>query len=185
LQFLNATVFNAAIVGRMFQTMNVLSAYRIVKGKAFNEDIDESWIDWAIEMMEAGYESNNLYVLAGVTRPYNQFELQELTNKVLQDLHLDYSDKETVLKNYVYFLISNSIDHPETYFKTLRELKDICIDLDMNPEYMDFYLLYFAKDDLTVDEVQWYWEAANRQNIDQTIKEQFQRWINEFEQKTT
>lgn len=165
--------------------MEVLSIFKILKAKAFNENVDESWIDWAIEMVEIGYESENLYMLAGVTKPYNQFELQELTSKVFRELHLDYSDKRTVLKNYVYYLISSSIDHPETYFKTLRELKDICRDLDMEPEYMDFYLLYYAKDDLTVEEVQWYWEGANRENMNQIIKERFLKWTGEFEQNRT
>lgn len=157
--------------------MEVLSTYRILKAKAFNEDIDESWIDWAIEMMEAGYESDHLYMLAGIIKPYNQFELQELTNKVLRDLHLDYSDKDAVLNNYIYFLLSASIDYPETYMKTLRELRDIYYELGMDSRLTDFYLLYYAKEDLTVDEVQWYWDGANRENIDQIIKEHFQNWI--------
>lgn len=161
--------------------MKVLSTYKILKQKAFNENIDESWIDWAIEMMEADYESANLYMLAGAMKPYNQFELQELTSKVFEDLHLDYSDKEAVLKNYVYYLISNSINHLETYLKTLRELKDIYYQLEMHSGFRDFYLLYYAKDDLMVDEVQWYWEGANRENIDQIIKEHFQSWMKRFE----
>lgn len=82
-----------------------------------------------MEMMEAGYESKNLYILAGVTKPFNQFELQDLTSKVFQDLYLNYSDKEAMLKNYVYYLISNSIDNPKNYFKILQELRDICLDL--------------------------------------------------------
>ena len=79
----------------------VLSTYKILKEKAFNSDIDESWVDWAIEMMEAGYEADSLYQLAGTLKPYNQFELQALTTLVLKDLQLDYSDKKKVLKNYV------------------------------------------------------------------------------------
>ncbi|MBL7739271.1 MAG: hypothetical protein JNK14_08620 [Chitinophagaceae bacterium] len=162
--------------------MKVLSTYKILKAKAFNENIDETWVDWALEMMEAGYQSNNLYMLAGETKPFNQFELHELTRKVLEDLGFSYADKDAVLKNYVYYLIANSVDHPETYYKTLRELKNICQDLDLDSAYMGFYLLYYAKDDLTVDEVQWYWDGANRQNIDQIIKDYFRKWMNEFEQ---
>ena len=164
-------------------TMKVLSTYRILKAKAFNENVDEPWIDWAIEMIEAGYESENLYMLAGETKPYNQFELHELTNKLFQDLRLDFSDKDEVIRNYVYYLISNSVEHPETYYKALRELREICLQLDYDSRYMDFYLLYFAKDDLMVDEVQWYWEGANRENIDQIIRDKFKQWLSEFEQK--
>ncbi|MFL5742931.1 MAG: hypothetical protein ACJ75B_22115 [Flavisolibacter sp.] len=160
--------------------MKVLSTYRILKAKTFNEDVDESWIDWAIEMMEAGYESDNLYMLAGVTKPYNQFELQELTSRVLKDLQLDYSNKEVVLNNYVYFLLSNSIDYPQTYIKTLRELRDIYYQLGMDSRLTVFYLLYFAKSDLTVNDVQFYWEGANKENIDKIVKDHFQNWISEF-----
>jgi len=165
--------------------MKVLSTYKILKAKAFDETIDESWIDWAIEMIEANYESENLYMLAGETKPYNQFELRELTSKVLKDLNLDYSNKEEVIANYSYYLISNSIDSPETYFKTLQELSDICLMLDYSPVYMDFHLLYYAKMDLRVDVVQWYWGGADRNNIDQIIKEKFQEWINDFENNRT
>jgi hypothetical protein len=58
------------------------STYRILKAAALNEDIEESWIDWALEMMEAGYESDNLHMLAGMMQPFDQFELQKLTKKV-------------------------------------------------------------------------------------------------------
>lgn len=162
--------------------MKVLSTYKILKGKAFNENIDGTWVDWALEMMEAGFESDNLYILAGITKPFNQFELHELTRKVLEDLGFSYADKDAILKNYVYYLISSSVDHPETYYKTLLELKNLCQDLGLDSAYMDFYLLYYVKDDLRVDEVQWYWNGANRQNIDQIIKDYFRKWMTEFEQ---
>jgi hypothetical protein len=163
--------------------MKVLSTYRILKAKAFNEDVDESWIDWAIEMMEAGYQSGNLYILAGITKPYNQFELQELTSKVFHDLQLDYINKEAVLNNYIYFLLFNSVNNPETYLETLRELRDIYYQLGMDSRLTNFYLLYYAKNDLTGDDVQWYWEGANRENIDNIVKEQFKNWLSKFEQE--
>lgn len=90
--------------------MKVLSIYKILKAKALNENIDESWIDWALEMMEAGYESPNLYMLAGETKPYNQFEMQKLTKKVLADLGLSYANRNEVLQNYTYYLITNSVN---------------------------------------------------------------------------
>ena len=155
--------------------------------KAFNEDIDESWIDWALEMMEAGYEAENLYILAGITKPYNQFELQELTDKVLADLNLRINDKLLTIRNYVYYIISKSMNEPNNYLKTLKEIKDICIGLDMDNEYMNFYLLYFAKDDLNESENQWYCDGADRSNIDKIVKENFQKYIDRIDEtkKTT
>jgi len=37
---------------------------------------------------------------------------------------------------------------PSKYLSTLNDIKDICIALDMEQKYMDFYLLNFAKNDL-------------------------------------
>lgn len=42
---------------------------------------------------------------------------------------------------------------------------------------MDFYLLYFAKDDLNESEIQWYWNGADRINIDQIIRKVFEDYL--------
>jgi hypothetical protein len=76
--------------------------------KALNCDIDSYWIDWAIEMMEAGFESKHPNILAGMTQPFNQFELHDLTDKVLFELNLDYSNKYATIRNYVFYLIKVS-----------------------------------------------------------------------------
>jgi hypothetical protein len=159
----------------------VLSTYKIIKEKAFNSDIDQCWVDWAIEMIEAGYEAESLYQLAGAIKPYNQFELQVLTTQVLKDLQLDYSDKRKALKNYVYFLITSNLDKPENYYKVLREFRDIYYELDMDSEYQDLALLYWAKDDLLYAHYQHYWDGGNRENIDSIIKERFELLKRQFE----
>jgi hypothetical protein len=171
----------------MIRMQKVISTYRILMKKTFNQDIDESWVEWALEMMQAGYESDNLYILAGITKPYNQFELQELTDKVIADLNLETRNKPLTIRNYVYYILSTTINEPSKYLSTLREVKDICIDLDMEKEYMDFYLLYFAKDDLNESENQWYWDGADRNNIDEIIRDKFQEYIDKIDEtrKTT
>lgn len=159
----------------------VFSTYEILKMKALNEDIDRRWIDWALEMMEAGFESDDLYILAGIVPPYNQFELLELTSAVLQDLQLVFIDHEKVIRNYVYFLIKKAIGDPEKQFATLHELKEIYYALDIAKEYQDFMLLYYAKEDLNDSPDQWYWRGATRENIDDIIKTEFQKYTDAFE----
>jgi hypothetical protein len=99
----------------MIRMKEVVSTYKVLMKKAFNEDIDECWVEWALEMMEAGYESDNLYILAGISKPYNQFELQELTYKVIADLYLETSDKSLTIRNYVYYILSTTINEPNKY----------------------------------------------------------------------
>lgn len=159
----------------------VLSTYKILKEKACNADIDESWSDWAIEMMQTGYEAVTLYQLAGISKPYNQFVLQDLTNKVLKDLELDYSDKRNTIENYVYFLIKSNLDNSERYYEILKEFIDIYYELDMDNKFQNLALLFWAKDDLIYDEYQHYWDGADRTNIDKIIKEQFEIYIKQIE----
>ena len=82
-----------------------------------------------------------------------------------------------MIADYVYYIISTTINEPTRYLSVLREIKDICIALDMEKKYMDFYLLYFAKDDLNESEVQWYWDSADRTNIDQIIGKVFENYL--------
>lgn len=156
----------------------VPSTFRILKEKAFNADIDERWADWAIEMMQAGFEVESLYELAGISKPFNQFVLQELTNSVLKDLQLDYSDKEKTIKDYANYIIKTNLENPRKHFDVLKELLEIYYELDMDVAYQDFALLYWAKEDLIDREVQWYWDNADRTNIDKIIKDHFVLWLN-------
>jgi len=154
----------------------VKSTYEILAKKYFNFDVDESWVEWAIEMMLRGFETEHLIELAGTTKPYNQFYLDELTSKVFSELSLDYSDTETVLTNYATYLTGEGLSGNKNYFDILKTLKDICVRLDYAKFLYDFYLLYFALDDLKYMDHQEYWPDADRENIHTVISEYFSSW---------
>ncbi len=65
------------------------STYEILAFKHLNRNVDKKWIDWAVDMMIAGIETESLIELAGISEPYNQFELKQLTDNVFS-LHLHY-----------------------------------------------------------------------------------------------
>jgi hypothetical protein len=154
----------------------IKSTSEILAFKILNRDIGKIWIDWAIDMLMAGFNTKNLVILAGESEPFNQFQLQKLTDKVLDELHLDYSDKKLIIKNYVFYLIDKALKGEIENNEVLKILKDICIELDYENYLYDFYLLYFAKDDLSDSENQWYWNGATRNNIDKIIKDYFNKW---------
>lgn len=147
----------------------VNSTAEILALKALNRNINKIWIDWAVEMLMAGFDTENLAILAGEFEPYNQFQLQHLTTKILEELHLDYSDIDRTIKNYACYLIDEALNGRLDNFKVLDILKDIYIEIDREVYLSDFYSLYFAKDDLSSSDNQWYWAGANRENIDTII----------------
>jgi hypothetical protein len=154
----------------------VKTTSEILAFKALNRDIDKAWVDWAVDMLMAGYDTEHLTILAGESEPFNQFQMQELADKVLAELQLDYSDKDQTIKNYACYLIDKSLDGELDNFKVLGILKDICIELDYEKYLYDFYSLYFAKDDLSYSENQWYWDGAKRDNIEKIITDYFTTW---------
>lgn len=166
---------------------SVPSTYEILALKALNRDIDKTWTDWAIDMLRNRHDTENLTILAGESPPYNQFELQKLTDKVLTELNLDYSDKDQTIKNYVSYLLDRVLKNQLDNLPVLHKLKDIYIELDMENYLLQFYLLYFAKVDLLDSEVQYYIAGADRNNIDKIIADYFKKWLtdNPLETKTT
>jgi hypothetical protein len=153
----------------------------ILAFKTLNRDVTESWIKWAIEMVANGHDTEHLIVLAGVSGPYNQFYLQDLTSKVFQELSLDITDQERILRNYSAYLAGEGLTSARNYPEVLRELSDISIDLD-HPKYLyDFYLLHNARETLEIFEDQMYWPNATADNIHLIITEYLKNWVMEQE----
>ena len=156
--------------------MNIVkSTSEILAFKVLNRNVNNVWINWAVEMLMEGYSSENLLYLAGENEQTNQFELQKIADRTLKELELDYSDHDKVVENYICFLLDEAISERRNYKSVLKNLKDLCIELDYESSLYDFYSLYFAKEDLEYSTHQWYWENANRENIDQIIKDYFHK----------
>lgn len=152
------------------------ATHKILYYRSLECPINKEWIDWAVEMIEAGFETENLLYLASFDPIDNQFRLQEIADKAFRELHIDFFDKKLATKNYVIYLVesvkSRNIDH----LKALHSLKEIYLDSGMPRYLQDFHLLYWAKDDLKYSDHQWYWDGANKDNIDVVIKDYFENW---------
>jgi hypothetical protein len=155
----------------------VESTYRIVALKCLNRSVDMEWSDWAAEMMVRGYETEHLIELAGISEPFNQFELKELTDKVFEELRLDYKNQEKIVIDYATYCLKIGIKQKRPIISILEELKNLCIELDYETGLYDFYSLYFAKDDLNHSDIQYYWDDADRNNIDAICMEYFEKWL--------
>ena len=151
--------------------------YEVLAWKQLNRDVDEKWSDWALEMLTAGFETEHLIELAGISKPYNQFELKELTDRVFEELGLDISDETKIINQYASYLVNLVLNGKRDLLPTLNILKDLCIETDYNTKLYDFYSLYFAKNDLNLSDMQMYWSGANRENIDSICLDYFSTWL--------
>ena len=78
----------------------VASTAEILVYKQQNININAQWKDWALEMLMAGYETENLFILAGEDIHCNPFEFAELTDKIFEELHLNEIDSNSIIILY-------------------------------------------------------------------------------------
>lgn len=152
------------------------STHEFIAWKFLNKNIDESWAKWALEMISSGFETKHLIELALIEKPFNQFELNELTNLVFQELKLNYNDVTIVKNNYITYLANEALNGNRDLIDILREIKNLCISLDYDKDIYHFYSLYFAKEDLNYGSTQWYWDGADKSNIDQICLSHLKKW---------
>jgi hypothetical protein len=155
----------------------IKSTYEILAWKVFDIGVDERWVDWAIDMVLSGFESEHLLILAGELKPYNQFYFRELTTKLFKELELDLTNQDKIINNYIIYLVEEAYKGRKNTYTVLDTITRFYYDLDCPSSLTDLALLYWAWGDLKYDEVQWYWPGADRTNINFIIQEYFKDWL--------
>lgn len=143
--------------------------------------VDKQWADWAYEMLVAGFDSESLVMLAGEMNFYNQFEMQRLADKALDELNLNWDDRENVLRDYARYLVKKAVSGKTSTATALDTLAIIYRTLDYEEPWGDFYALYYAKSDLDLYGFQHYWDGATKENIDEIIISYFREWLSKNE----
>lgn len=151
----------------------VASTSEVLAYKILNRLTEKAWIDWAYEMLIKGFDTEHLVILAGMEQPLEYFEMRTLTDNILDELSLDYTNENKVLDNYAAYLAKQGLIGEMKPLSVLQRLKDIHIELEHDSPLAYFYDLYYAKEDLLHSEDQWYINGVDRSNIDQAITNYF------------
>ncbi|WP_455586388.1 hypothetical protein [Bacteroides sp.] len=159
----------------------VPSTAEVLLYKLENSNINLQWINWAIDMLNAGYETENLIILAGEDIHCNPFEFATLTDKIIEELHLNEIDFNSIIINYSVLLAKQVVQSPSkvNITTTLKKLEQRCINNEYPPLLYDFYLLSNAIEELESMGEQWYWydPSLRKENwFDYTLN-YFKHWI--------
>jgi len=164
----------------------IASTAKILADKMLNQYIDKTWVDWAVEMLVEGFDTEHLVILAGESPPYNQFYLDSLTNKVLSELNLDYSNEHKIIKKYVCYLIDKALKSEMKISEVLEIIDDL---YNSNREYLfNFVLLSSDAEFLTYSDKGFSWDGTIENNIDEItimIIDYFADWKSENCEKET
>ncbi len=142
---------------------------RILADRILQRACGEPCVEWAIGLLEDGYEQLPICRLAAKLRPHNHFELASLRDQVLDLLNLAPKTDEEILTAYAGEILTEAASGNRDAIEAITDVKDLCIMMDYLPTLYDFYLLYFAWEDLQSSTEQYYWAGATQSNIKSLI----------------
>jgi len=151
-----------------------------IKILAFKElpdfNMDDS-IDWALDMMRLGYETPSLLILAGLSKPTNVYEAESYLVSSLSELGIDIPNREEALYEYCKYFVTR-LARAENIRDNLLRLYQVARDELDDKSLFDFYLLYWAWDDLDYSpDYQHYWNGATIDNIESIVIDTAKRWL--------
>ncbi|MGD9632409.1 MAG: hypothetical protein AB7G28_02145 [Pirellulales bacterium] len=148
-----------------------VSNAQILAERALEQSCGQQCVDWAVGLIEEGHAEDFVLRLAGMLPPYNHFEIKDLRDKALAELRIDALPSDEAVTKYVVEILQLALSGGANLVESLALVKELCIANGYQKNIMDFYLLFFAYEDLQSYDTQWYWDGAEGQNIQSIIRD--------------
>lgn len=169
-----------AVLNSLLQKVPMTAEILLYKQQNLN--INTQWISWSIEMLKAGYETENLIILAGEDLHCNPFEFTALIDRIFEELHLEKISPHRIFIIYSIHIIKQALQSPdkESISEALFKLEKLCIENDYNSTLYEFYLLSNAIGELEAFDSQWYWNdtSLTKENWCEYALNYLEQWIN-------
>lgn len=137
-------------------------------------------VDWACDMLEYGYDTPHLLMLAAITKPTGSFECQYYLENALKELNLKKVD-DAIATIFAVWTEVNSIAKGERVRHCLTKVYQQYSFDQPNNYLSDFADLYWAWDDLEKIGVQYEWNGnLTLNNIEQVIIDYAKEWIEQY-----
>lgn len=158
------------------------STYAILAYKNFGNRFNyDTAVDWAVNMVANGFETESLLILASLSKPTGYFETHKYMITAVEELNLKLlsgylSTVAEVWENVKEIATANDI------FTNLYTIHTAVVAMD---EFSEFGKIYYAWDAFQEGEhsLDLYWSGANRYNLEQLSIAYTQRWLNEHKLK--
>lgn len=136
-------------------------------------------VDWAISLIQEGNENESILMLASFSEPIEKHEISPYITSVLNDLGLKEIECDEALIAQTHFLLSKILKNKEIR-GNLKLLCELCVSKNYDNRIMTFYLLCFAWDELDEFGVNFYYESANSDNIEEILIKEAILWIDKY-----
>lgn len=154
------------------------STTEITANYVLHERLDQDVVDWAVQMLLDGFDSDSLRILAGESEPFSYYELRPLFERCLRELKIPLpKDQQDALVHLIPLKLKSYLRGEADYRECIRELKQYYDYTEVTSGMQTLYLLNWAASDLEYEEYSHYWDGATRENIDQIIRTEVEKWL--------
>lgn len=136
-------------------------------------------VDWAIDLIQKGKETENILILASFSEPIEKYEIAPYVTAVLDELGLEELEVDDAIIAQTHLLLLRILKD-EDIRKNLHSLSQVCVNNDFDNRVMDFYLLFHAWDEMEEIGANYYYNGADLDNIETVIKLETKIWIDKY-----
>lgn len=148
------------------------STTQILAEKALDMECGQACVDWAVGLLEAGSDSMNVTMLAGMTPPLTHFEVASRRDQVLADLGVAPLSKSEAVRVWAAEHLRHAWEGGASRRAALRTVSALYVRNDYQEALYDFYLLDCAWDDLgEAGSACHYWPGATAETIEDIVQE--------------
>jgi hypothetical protein len=104
-------------------------------------------VDWAVDSLVAGLDSDSLRILAGFDESDSIFEIRDYFTKVKSELDLHEPLKDQAVRIYSVHLANAILEKDSNYGSLVSQLSELCYKND----YPDYLMEWYSLDDGLLD----------------------------------
>ncbi|HEX7295386.1 MAG TPA: hypothetical protein VF251_06510 [Pyrinomonadaceae bacterium] len=145
--------------------------------RALDQLSSDDYRKWAGEMLVQGYDSRSLRILAGLDRFVSTFEAEDYFRRSIQELDLNLPDRDTAIRAYGCEIAQQMVDGTIIPREGVRWLFQICIGTDYAKDFVIWYELDDALDNLLCGAHPFTYESATLDNFDEIAKREAANFI--------
>ena len=136
-------------------------------------------IDWAIELIRNGQETENVLILASFSKPIDSDEIRPYVSGALKELGLKEKYEAYSSVAQVHYALEQILADVEVR-KHLTDLYQLSLESNFEPGLNPFYLLYHAWSSLELDGINYYYEGVTLENIKEVLNQEAEWWVDQF-----
>lgn len=162
---------------RLFVRYDELLINSIFGERALGPLSTNDYVDWAGEMLAQDYDTYSLCILAGLDRFASAFEAEDYFLRSIKELNLNVPDCANAIRAYACDIARQIINGQLTGQQGVRTLYKICVATEYEREFMGWYELNEALDNLVAGGYPFTYESPTLENFDEVAKQEAENFI--------